>query len=309
MTEKEESFLTTCIVIFLMIAMGFMYVMRNSYGTENMREESEADPAESIHEDYFVAIEDKEADIIIPLPDRETEEPFYIEESLKDKTLEIFLEGAKEDYYYEHKVQGNERKISQVRYQQGEKESSLKFTLKDIYVTDAQIKGNALYLKLQKPTEQWDRLVVLEGGCFEEDVLNRLEKEDIKGLLNGDIYTANELKTDFYLFMSVETAAEKDHINIYYNDDYYIPEFDSRSLAELLETEFVKVYGKENVHIEKTDKWELGEAMMPAVRVVCTMSTSDEGEPGEAAVQSFNQENGMLIAETLIGKYQEMEEK
>ncbi len=309
MTEKEERILTTCIVIFLMIAMIFMYVMRNSYGIENMREESEADLTESIQEDYFVAIEDKEADIIIPLPDREADEPFYIEESLKDKTLEIFLKDAKEDYYYEHKVQGNERKISQVRYQQGDKESSLKFTLKDIYVTDAQIKGNAVYLKLQKPAELWDRLVVLEGGCFEEDVLTRLEKKDIKGLLNGDVSTANELKTDFYLFMSMETAAEKEHINIYYNDDYFIPEFDSRSLAELLEAEFVKVYGEENVHIEKTEKWELGEAMMPAVRVVCTMSTSDEGEPGEAAVQSFNRKNGMLIAETLISKYQEMEEE
>lgn len=310
MTEMGEKVLVFGTVVFLVLSLATMFYARKSFGNESLEEESEEDSAvESIQEEYFVAIEGKEADIIIPLPDTEAEEPFRIEESLKDKTLEIFLQDAEEDYYYKHKVQGNERKISQVRYQQGNKESSLKFVLKDIYITDVQVKGEAVYLTFEDPASQWDRLVVLEGDCWEEDVTGQLEKQNIKGLVSGDVHTANELRTDFYLFMSVEAVAEKEHITIYYNDDYFIPEFDSRTLAELLEEKFAEQYGEQNVAVEKTEEWELGEAMVPAVRVVCSMSAPDEGEPREAAIERFNQENGMLVAEALIERYQEMEEK
>lgn len=309
MTEKGEKVLVFGTVVFLVLALATMFYVRRSFGNEGM-EEAEADASvESIQEEYFVAIEGKEADIIIPLPDMEDEETFRIEESLKDKTLEIFLQNAEEDYYYKYKVQGNERKISQVRYQQGNKESSLKFTLKDVYVTDVQVKDEAVYLTFKEPASQYERLVVLEGDCWEGAVTDRLEKQNIKGLVSGDIYTANELRTDFYLFMSVEAGAEKEHISIYYNDDYFIPEFDSKSLAEILEAEFAEQYGQQNVTVERTEEWELGEAMVPAVRVVCTMCAPDEGEPGETAIESFNQKNGMLIADALIKRYQEMEEK
>lgn len=310
MTEKGEKVLVFGAVVFLALALVTMFYARKSFENESPDEKDEADLAvESIQEEYFVAIEGKEADIMIPLPDSGADEPFRIEESLKDKTLEIFLQDAEEDYYYQHKVQGNERKISQVRYQQGNKESSLKFTLKDIYITDVQVKGEALYITFEEPARQWDRLVVLEGDCWEEAVTDQLEKQKIMGLVSGDVHTANELRTDFYLFMSVETAAEKEHITIYYNDDYFIPEFDSRNLAELLEAEFAERYGEQNVTVEKTEEGQLGEAMMPAVRIVCRMSAPDEGVPRDEAIESFNQENGMLIAEALIKRYQEMEEK
>lgn len=310
MTEKGEKILTAAAVAFLLLALFIMGYVRIFTEYDNAGEQTEAEAAsESIQEEYFVEVEGMETDIVIPLPDSQAKGSFQIEESLKDKTLEIVLQDVDEDYYYEHKVQGNGEKISQIRYQQRSKESSLLFVLEDIYIADVQVEGDAVWIKLQNPVEQYDRLVVLEGDCWEKSVTDRLETEDIKGLLTGDVATANALRSDFFISMSVETVAAEESIIIYYNDDYYIPEFDSRDLAELLEAKFADRYGKQNVIIEKAEDGDLAETMLPAVKVVCRMGALKEGETLAAARESFNKENGMLIADVLIGQYQEMEEK
>lgn len=314
MTEKGEKILAAVAAVFLIAAVCVMgYISKNANAedfAENTGEYEEGlQESQGNEESYFVSIDGTEADIVIPLPGNGAKDTFRIEESPKDMTLEVILQDVEEQYYLEHKIQGNEEKISQVSYRQGRKESELVFVLKDIYTADVEIKGDSVVLRLRNPAEQYDRLVVMEGDCWEKEVFDSLEKKDIKGLANGDMMTANSLRADFFVSMSVDTWASEDQITIYYNDDYYIPKFDSRYFAELLEEAFGKRYGSGNVRVERMDEGELSEAMVPSVLIECRMEMPDAGAPGEADREKINAENGMLVADVLIKQYQEMEEK
>lgn len=314
MTEKGEKLLAAVAAVFLAAAVCVMgYISKNADAedfAENMGEYGEdLQESQGSEESYFVSIDGTEADIVIPLPGNVEADTFRIEESLKDLTLEVILQDVEEQYYLEHKIQGNEEKISQVSYLQGKKESELVFVLKDIYTADVQIKGNSAFLRLYNPAEQYDRLVVLEGSCWEEEVLDSLGKKDVKGLVNGDMMTANRLRADFFVSMSVDTWASGDQIIIYYNDDYYIPEFDSRHFAELLKDAFGKRYGSGNVSVERMKEGELSEAIVPSVLIECRLEMPDAGEPGKTEWKKINAENGMLVADVLLKQYQEMEGK
>lgn len=314
MTEKGEKVLAIVAAVFLAAAVCVMgYISKNADAedfTENTGEYAEGlQESQGNEESYFVSIDGTEADIVIPLPGNGAKDTFRIEESLKDMTLEVILQDVEEQYYLEHKIQGNEEKISQVSYRQGKKESELIFVLKDIYTADVQIKGDSVFLRLCNPAEQYDRLVVVEGDCWEKEVFDSLEKMDIKGLANGDMMTANSLRADFFVSMSVDTWASGDEITIYYNDDYYIPEFDSRRFAELLKEAFGKRYGSGNVSIEKMEEGKLSEAMVPSVLIECRIEMPDAGAPDETDRKKINAENGMLVADVLMKQYQEMEEK
>lgn len=313
MTEKGEKILVIIASVFLAAALCVMWYIRKNTSTEDFTESTEEyaegeQESRGSEESCFISIDGTEADIIIPLPNHGTKDTLRVEESLKDMTLEVILQDVEEEYYLEHKVQGNKEKIAQVSYRYGNKESELVFVLKDIYTADVQIKEDSVLLRLCNPAEQYDRMVVLEGGSWEREVLDSLEKKDIKGLSEGDVVTANRLRADFFVSMSVDTWASEDEIIIYYNDDYYIPKFDSRHFAELLQEAFAKRYGSGNVRIERTEEGELAEATMPAVMIECRLGVPDAGEPGETDREKINAENGMIVADVLTRQYQEVEE-
>lgn len=314
MSEKGEKIVVIVAAVFLAVALCVMGYIRKNAGTKELAESAleygdDIKESQGVEESYFVSIDGAESDIVIPLPGNVTKDTVRIEEDLKEMTMEIVLQDVEEGYYLEHKIQGNEGKIAQVFYRQGKRESELVFVLKDIYTADMEIKGDFISLRLSNPAEQYDRLVVLEGGCWEKEVFESLGKKDIKGLSNGDVAAANRLRADYFVSMSVDTWASEDHITIYYNDDYYIPEFDSRRFAELLEDAFAMRYGNGSVSLEKMEEGELAEAMVPSVMIECRIGMADAGEPGEADREKINTENGMLVADVLIKQYQEMEKQ
>lgn len=313
MTEKGEKILIIVTSVFLVGALCVMGYIRKHTSAEDFTESTGeyaegAQETQDSEESYFVSIDGTEADIVIPLPNNGAKDTLRVEESLKDMTLEVILQDVEEDYYLEHKVQGNREKIAQVSYRYGSKESELVFVLKDIYAADVQVKEDTILLKLGNPAEQYDRMVVLEGRCWEKEVFDSLEKKEIKGLSEGDVMTANRLRADFFVSMSVDTWASEDEIIIYYNDDYYMPEFDSRHFAELLQAAFEERYGNGSVSVERTGEGELTEAMVPAVMIECHLGMPDAGEPGKTDREKINAENGMIVADVLIKQYQEMEE-
>ena len=312
MTEKGEKILVIIASVFLAAALCVMGYIRKNTSAEDFTESTEEytereQEFQDGKESCFVSIDGTEADIIIPLPGNGAKDTLRVEENLKDMTLEVVLQDVEEEYYLEHKVRGNEEKIAQVFYRYGNKESELVFVLKDIYTADVQIKEDSVSLRLCNPAEQYDRMVVLEGG-WEREVFDSLERKNIKGLSEGDVVTANRLRADFFVSMSLDTWASEDEIIIYYNDDYYIPEFDSRHFAELLQEAPEERYGSGNVRIERTEEGELAEATMPAVEIECRIGMPDAGEPGKTDREKINEENGMIVADVLTRQYQEVEE-
>jgi post-segregation antitoxin (ccd killing protein) len=111
-----------------------------------------------------------------------------------------------------------------------------------------------------------------------------------------------------FVSLSMDTTADETGIRIYYDDDYAIPLFGSRELAEVLAEAFANQYDEKQVAVIKTADWELSDAMVPAVRVVCSMAAADGEEITADVRERWQEENAELIAETVIKQYQEMEE-
>ena len=305
MTEKDEKLLIAVTAVFLVVSLAVMgYLMifhKGETGNQLVATETE----ERIEAEYFVSMDSKEWDIVIPTPYQETNDLFHIEENLKERTVEIVIYGLEEDYYYEHQVQGNEEKISQVRYQQDEEETRLRFALKDIYVAEVRQMGGEICLRLENPTDQFDHIVVFDGFT-DESKFDALEKVNVKSLQNGDVMVANDVRADYFVSLLVETTTENDEIIIYYNDDFFIPDFDGKSLAELLGDGLTKIYGSDCVKVVKTDNHGLAEAMLPAGKIVGKVNVPPETDVRES-LTSFGAGLENVVITVMTERYQETE--
>jgi hypothetical protein len=297
MTEKEEKILILVAAVFLVCALITMgYVIKCGTGVVPVSDEQpELSESENVAEAYFESTESTEADIIIDLQGQDETAQYQIEENLKEQTIEIVIQDIDEDYYYQHKIEGNVYKILQVAYHQNKRESTLKFALQNVYMADTWIQDGRLYIKLENPMEKYDRIVVLEGGAWTQEELDTLESAGIKGLVTGDATTANALRADALISLSTEGVKDEEPIYIYYNDDYFIPSFNSRNLADELMEVLADSYGEKQVVLVKSEEEELVDAMVPAVLVSCSKLKETEVEN--------------LIINVLLEQYQEMEEK
>lgn len=305
MTEKGEKLLiavTACFLVISLLVMGYIMIFHKGESDNRI---ADTENEERIEAEYFVSMTGKEWDIVIPTPYQESNNLFDIEENLKERTVEIIIYGLEEDYYYEHQVQGNEEKISQVRYQQDEDETRLRFALKDIYITEVRQTGGEICLRLENPVERYEHLVVFDGFT-DSTKFSDLEKLNVKGLTNGDVMTANDVRADYFISLSVETTLEDNQIIIYYNDDFFIPDFDSKSLAELLEQGLAQVYGSDCVKVLKTDNHGLAEAMLPAVKIVGKVNVPPETDMRES-LASFGSSIENVVINGITEKYQETE--
>ncbi len=306
MTEKGEKILiavAACFLVVSLVVMGYIMIFHKGE-SENRVASTESE--ERIEAEYFVAMDGKEWDIVIPTPYQEANDLFRVEENLKDRTIEIVMSGLEEDYYYDHQVQGNEEKISQVRYQQDEDETRLRFVLKDIYVTETRQMGGEICLRLENPTDSYEHLLVVDG--FSDDSkFDDLEKQKVKCLLNGNVTVANDVRADYFISLSVEATSEQNQITIYYNDDFFIPDFDSKSLAELLEAGLAQIYGSDCVKSVKTDNHGLAEAMLPAVKIVGKVNVPPETDMRER-LASFGNGIENVVITVMTEQYQETEE-
>ena len=306
MTEKGEKLLILAAGLFLALSMGvvfFVYQLNESIAAvpEDGKEASE----DTIGGGYFEAAAGEDADIVIPLP--EGKEQFYIEESAGGKKLTVILDEVEEDFFALNKIRGDEEKISRIQLIREQETASLIFTFYHVYEADASFGEGELRLKLTSPMASYEKIIVMDGGSdlFREETEKAFEPYEIKGIFDGDVAGANVLRAE--CFVSVEekngaygtgnygerenTLQDKTEIVIYYNDDYFIPEFDSRSLAELFRDYYNEFHDEWTVILVKSDDADLKGAMVPAVRIVYRMpqkmpaETSEDGAAREDSVE------------------------
>lgn len=277
MTEKGEKLLILAAGIFLLAAIAVMvFVYQLDEGDFVTVREGSGLLEEAAREEYFEASAGEDADIIIPLPEA-GEGQFHIEDSSGRKKLTIVLEGVDEEFFYGHKIKGNEEKISRIQFAKEGESTSLIFSFYHVYDAQARVEGNEIRISLSSPAAGAERIVVLDGvseSC-EEEVEDRLSSHQIKGILNGDIAAANELRAECFVFLEKRNVSYMPggngpvEVTIYYNDDYFIPEFDSRSLAEIFSGYYNEFHSEWKINLEKSDDLDLMSAMVPAVRIIC----------------------------------------
>lgn len=306
MSEKGEKLLYAAACIFLILSVSVMVFINRGAEAGEVEITKETEKTEPIREAYFEAVDGKEGDIIIPLPTGEGDDRYHIEERMGAMELEVTLDPVEEEFFHQNKIRGNEEKISQVLCLHEREKTSLVFDLRHIYESEVTVQDGMLYLKLEDPTNHYDKIVVFggESGMWQEEAKERLQEERIKGFTSGDIAMANQLHADFYVGFKKEPVRQNEGeetlavnmVTICYNDDYFIPEFDSGDLAAFL----YEYYSRETdweIRLVKSSDPELSEAMIPGVRVVYSLAESTGDSPQ------------LLAVDALIGKYEEMEEE
>lgn len=306
MTEKGEKLLILAAGLFLALSIGvvlFVYQLDESKAAAP--EDGKGAAEDTIGGGYFEAAVGEDADIVIPLPDGK--EQFHIEESAGGKKLTVTLDEVEEDFFALNKIRGDEEKISRIQLIREQEAASLIFTFYHVYEADASFDKGELRLKLTSPMASYEKIIVMDGGSelFREETEKAFEPYGIKGIFDGDVAGANELRAE--CFVSVEeksgaygagnygerdnTLQDKTEIAIYYNDDYFIPEFDSRSLAELFRDYYNEFHDEWTVILVKSDDADLKGSMVPAVRIVYRMpqempaETKEDGAVREDSVE------------------------
>lgn len=206
----------------------------------------------------------------VPLPKGIRAENVTVENRYMDRELLLYVQGGDEIFYEENRISGD---IAPVLFGQREQQEDgvvLKFRMSRVLEYVSTMEGNALTINWYEPGELYEYIVVLDpagGGEEIGTVGSSLREKDVTlqvarqiqsrlSLQNVRLYCtrtedvsvspearaqlAEEVRADLYIRLSVSAApedAEAYGITGIYNDDFYIPDFDSPTLADLLTRE------------------------------------------------------------------------
>lgn len=313
MTAKEEKILTTITFLLIILCIVIFAFVYKQDSTRTLVSSEQVVSENVIREEYFEPVYGAEADIIISLP-KDEKGQFYIEESFSEKEIRIVFEDVEEDFFYQNKVKGNQEKIRQVYFVKDGTQTTLVFVLKQIYEGRMLEKDGQISFQLQNPAELYERIFVFDGISEEDrEMVSDLLGDEMTAFFGGGIEAANELRADGYVCLEkqvrhedtglADSAAE---VVIYYNDAYYIPQFDSRGFAQLLKGHYEELKPDWKVMITACDDELLGDARVPAVKIV--YKTFQNGEDSEG-VRMADEEIQAILAEALIKQFGKMEEE
>jgi hypothetical protein len=275
--------------------------------------ETQTSENREIAEDYFEAAGRQDTDLVIPLPDAQS--AYQLQESIRDETLQIILEKCEEDFYIQNKIRGNEEKITGVRYLQSGAQTTLTFALNGVYEAQVDRQQDGLHITLVSPLNEYDKIVVFGGSVWEQEDADQLQEEGVKCFLSGDVQSANALRAELYVeltqgkFPIVETQGDGPQIVIYTSDAYVIPGFDSADLAQLLQEKLSERFVKAEVLVCESDDADLADAMIPAVKVVCSETSAQEKSvtsPEDVVTEAYVK--GKILS-VLTDYFEEMEEE
>lgn len=248
---------------------------------------------------HFKEGEERTNCLCIPLEEGIKAELVTIENHYMDKELWVYINKSKESFYELEAVYGNIEKVKAGRYDSVKDGVLLKFELVDIYEYRSIMEKNCLYVEFVSPREIYDKIIVIDpmygaeetgyiGNELEEKALNldiakrlkaKLDNTDIKVYYTrmedvnpskeDRIEIANAVRADMFIGIgaNMETENEKKYgTEAVYSDSFFIPQFGSVELADLVEREVVtSISGKGNGLIAATeDDTVIWEATVPA---------------------------------------------
>ncbi len=248
---------------------------------------------------------------VIPLENTIMAEDVQIQNHYVENELWIGLNGATNEFYSREYVTGNLENVSFGGYDVIEDVLWIKLAMKDTYEFESTMNNGRLTIKMARPKEVYDKIVVIDAGHGGEDkghIDGRLCEKDValeillllqEKFAGSDIkvyYTrtedtsvdsekrvnlANSVKAD--MLISIHTSFAEDiaasGVTTVYNGKYFIRDFDSIALADKLERSVASATGaKANGLVEATDEDLLvNKATVPVAQInVGYMSNEEE---------------------------------
>ncbi len=204
----------------------------------------------------------------IPLPKGIRAEHVIMENRYMDRELRLFVQGAEDVFYIENAISGDISPILSGQSEVQEDGILLKFSMERVYEYRSTLNGSTLTIEWCMPEELFDFVVVLDpAGSEEPDVAQnvpdaeltmqiarrvqrkfalpdvrlyctRTESGSVTAAERTDL--AEEVGADLFIRLSVSRS--EDDTDIYgitgvYEDEFFIPEFGSPELADLLTRE------------------------------------------------------------------------
>lgn len=209
--------------------------------------------------------------LCIPLENGVKAENVIIENHYMERQVWIYIKETSAGFYTKEAISGDLSGITEGCYEYAGGITLIQFTLSDLYECKSILEEGKLYINFVPPAEVYEKIVVIDAGgggsengvtagsMFEKDINLDILKQ-LKMLLdNSDIkvyYTrtgdkdvtaeerialANATGAD--MFISIQLNASDD-VTIYgteafYNEQYFIPDFNSVELADLAERNVV----------------------------------------------------------------------
>lgn len=210
-----------------------------------------------------------------------------IENRYMERQLWVYIKGAQASDYRDYVIAGDLSPVVGGWAQQQEEMTILKLQMNAIQEYSSVMEENHLYVEYTPPDECYERIVVIDPRCGGEDsgfvVDGRREKEinlqiakavrrllegagikvyltrqeDVEVSLEDRALLVREVNADLYVGISVngdEEDPEQFGTEVWYNGDYFIPDFGSLQLADLLERQVTEaVVGRANGLMETED--------------------------------------------------------
>lgn len=271
--------------------------------------------------------EDETADYIcIPLENNIAAENVTIENHYMDRQVWISIKGASEDYYAEAALSGNLSYITRGSYEIREDGVVLKLSTRELYECHSTLEERKLYIEMIRPREVYDKIIVIDAACggsdkgisandiLEKDIVLDIVKQTKLLLDNTDIkvyYTrmedadvtaesrvalANEVQADMFISIRLNSGEDEElyGIEAIYNANYYLPGFNSVSLADRVERAVVtRINGRGNGLYEAADSDILvQEAKVP----VAVLQVGYASNPKEAELLNREEYRALIAA-------------
>lgn len=270
---------------------------------------------------------DETADYIcIPLENNILAENVTIENHYMDRQVWISIKGASEEYYAEAALSGNFSYITRGIYEIREEGVVLKLSTRELYECHSTLEEKNLYIEMIRPREVYDKIIVIDAACggsdmgisandiLEKDIVLDIVKQAKLLLDNTDIkvyYTrtedadvtvesrvalANEVQADMLISIRLNSGEDEEFYGVeaIYNANYYLPGFNSVSLADRVERAVVtRISGRGNGLYEAADSDILvQEAKVP----VTVLQVGYASSPKEAALLNREEYRALIAA-------------
>lgn len=197
----------------------------------------------------------------IPLPKGIRAEHVIMENRYMDRELRLFVQGAEEAFYTENAISGDISPILSGQSEVQEDGILLKFSMERVYEYRSTLNGSTLTIEWYRPEELFDFVVVLDpaGGEGQDaeltlQIARRVQRKfalpDVRlyctrtenGSVTADkrVSLTEEVGADLFIRLSVsrsENDTEIYGVTGIYEDEFFIPDFGSPELADLLTRE------------------------------------------------------------------------
>ena len=274
----------------------------------------------------------------IPLESTIMAEDVQIQNHYVEKELWIGLKGATTDFYSREYVTGNLENVSFGGYDIVDGFLWIKFAMKDVFEFESTMNNGKLTIKMDKPKDVYEKIVVIDAGHGGEDkghIDGRLCEKDValdillllqEKLKDSEIkvyYTrtddnnvddikrvelANNVKAD--MFISIHTSFSEDvrvaGVTTNYNGKYFIQEFDSIALADAVERSVASATGAKALGLFDAMEEDilLNEAKVPVAQINVGYF-SNEAESDLLHKEEYKKMIAEGIYTAIVGIYEE----